>query len=96
MLFHELLETFLHLKATVGEWGVRPWGLEVGPRLYIDIRMYTRISPARLARAQFSWTSSWRPRPSLGGTGSAFQTWTPLLVGRGGELGLTIQADNAS
>ena len=56
--------------------------------------IYILESSARFARAQFSWTSIWRPCPSLGGTGSALQTWTPLLVGRGGELGLTMQSEN--
>ena len=77
-------------------WGP-PWRrvlctLEPGPWYPV---IYILESSARFARAQFSWTSIWRPRPSLGGTGSAPQTWTLLLVGRGGELGLTIQADNA-
>ena len=31
MLCREVLETFLHLEATVGEWRVRPWALDLDP-----------------------------------------------------------------
>ena len=49
--------------------------------------VYILQTRARFARAQFSRTSIWRPRPSLGGTGSAPRTWTPLLVYlRGGTI----------
>ena len=44
MLFRELWETFLHLKPPAGEHWLRPWGLEIGPRLYIDIYIYMYIT----------------------------------------------------
>ena len=37
MLFRTSWETFLHLKAPAEERRVHSWGLENGPRLYIDI-----------------------------------------------------------
>ena len=75
-----------------------PWYPDIYIYIYmyicIHIYIYTRISRALRARS-ILLASIWRPRPSLGGTGSAPRTWTLLLVGRGEELGLTIQADNA-
>ena len=39
LLFREVLKTFLHLEATVGEWRVRPWTLDLDPS-YIYIHVF--------------------------------------------------------
>ena len=68
---------------SLGGGCIAPPNPDPATRLYI----YTRISRAFRARSILLDLD-------LEAT-SAPQSWTLLLVGRGGELGLTIQADNA-
>ena len=66
-------------------WG--EGGLHPGTRALVPGYIYTRIKRALRARLILLDLD-------LEAT-SAPQSWTLLLVGRGGELGLTIQGDNA-